>query len=263
MGSPTPTSSAMPRIQTDTPAPSPHILGPCRSDCVWGCVQTLTLVGLSELALGLPKRPFVQGLGTVHCRECQAQASVSALPLPAQPHQVPADPDKARPSWCLQSVNACGHFCRPGRAGRTHPSCLPLLSQSTVRFASFWLQLTTALGPFPSPALAGCLSSPLALSPPMPPTLGIFLIPFPLGGLISALADLPLPPKSPLSEVPASSLRSQGVERGWALFPPVWSSPVQLAWGGPSLCWPSHAGPFPPASSSLAQVRWEPDLSPA
>ena len=120
-------------------------------------------------------------------------------PSPARPGQVPADPDKPRPSWCLQSVNICGHFCRPGGVGTTHPFCLPLLSQlamQTLPLFSFspqdlWLQLMTPLGPLPSAGLAGCLCNPLALSPPMPPTLGIFLIPFPPGGLIPASADLP------------------------------------------------------------------------
>lgn len=119
-------------------------------------------------------------------------------PSPARPSQVPADPDKPRPSWCLQSANTGGRFCLPDRVGRL-PILPALLSKSTMQTLplftfsprGLWLQLGTPLGSLPSTGLAGCLCRSSALSPPMPPTLGIFLIPFPPGGLIPASADLP------------------------------------------------------------------------
>lgn len=144
-----------------------------------------------------------------------------------------------------------------------------------------WVQLTTPLGPFPSPRLAECLRSPLALSPPMALSLGLFLILFPPGGLISASADLPSPPKFLLLEVPASSLRIQGVERGWALFPPysVLCCPAGMGRAFPLLafaCWATSARfqlisagttgarpDFCPTLSSRPQLGRAPSRSPA
>ena len=68
--------------------------------------------------------------------------------------------------------------------------------------------------------MAGCLCSPLALSPPHAPAAWHLSNPLSPRRSHFSLSDLPAPPKSLLLEVPGSSLRIQGVERGWALCPP-------------------------------------------
>lgn len=186
----------MPRVQTEMPRLGSWMLDPCKSEpsgavasswLKWGFVT-----GCGAPTVTLPPGPLDSSLQRT---PGSGRYFGPAPPLPGLARSLQTQMDEPCPSWCLQSVNTCVHFCCPGRVGggEGDSPILPTLIKSVdlAGFASvqslssgLWLQLMTLLGPLPSTGLAECLCSPLALSPPMPPTLGILLIPFPPGGLI-------------------------------------------------------------------------------
>lgn len=113
-------------------------------DLYLGWCLALGSVRFSKLSRRLLKSP--PWSGAVTTKDTRLQLLSYPGPFSISSSQIPVDPDKPCPSWCLQSANTRGHLCCPGRPGRTNPFCLSLSPCLCLFMACPWLQLTAPWG---------------------------------------------------------------------------------------------------------------------
>lgn len=134
-----------------------HKLAP---DLYLGWCLALGSVRFSKLSRRLPE--FPPWSGAVSTEDTRLQFPSYPGPFSISSSQIPVDPDKPCPSWCLQSANTCGHLFCSGEPEEDQ-SLLPVIKahlclySTSLFMACLKLQRTASMGASSLPKIAQTL----------------------------------------------------------------------------------------------------------